>query len=74
MTDHLDIATRCAEQMNPKVGDFALLGMSGAELLAWLDEHADRACMDLQIAIDNARRVGQLDVAGTQIDMFRRAA
>jgi tryptophanase len=74
MIDYLDIATRCAADMFPSPGAYSLLGLSGRALRRFLDGLSDAAAQDLQEAIDNARRVGQLYVAGTQTEMFRRAA
>jgi hypothetical protein len=67
--DYLDIATRCARDMYPNPGAYSLLGLSGRALRRFLDGLSDAAAQDHQIAIDNARRVGQLDVAGTQVDL-----
>jgi hypothetical protein len=72
--DYLDIATRCAGDMYPNPGSYSLLGLSGVDLQRFLDGLSDAAAQDLQEAIDNARRVGQLDVAGTKTEMFRMAA
>ena len=74
MIDYLAIATQAAADLDPRASTYQLLNLSDVEMKRLLRKIAEGAAMDLQMAIDNAYRVGQLyDVAG-QLPMFRMAA
>ena len=70
MIDYLTIATGAAQDMEAAPQALALLPQDEA----FLEAYRDGCAMDIQAAIDNAFRVGQLGVQSEQVEMFRRAA
>ena len=68
MISHFDIATGCARDLERSPA-WDLLGLSGRALARFRSKMKRAACIDLQVAMDQAWESGEIGMPGEQLPL-----